>query len=196
MKQRNNAIRMQEIHTLSAWEQIMFPSALYLIDKRTELSSYLLEPAAEWLSLLSNKKDLLDIYYQSSLTKKDPMKWEKNRRKDMLLKATSLGPHRDDLLFLLSGRQAKNFSSEGQKRSLIYALKLAQWNWLQQKIGYSPLFCIDDFGMQLDPERQENLITCFSRFKQVFICSANVIKDKFPDTICSFWIEKGAILFQ
>ncbi|VHO02694.1 DNA replication/repair protein RecF [Candidatus Rhabdochlamydia sp. T3358] len=197
MKQRNHALRAQEIQTLSAWEQIMFPSALYLIDKRIELSSYLLDPATKWLSLLSNKKDLLDIYYQSSLTKKDPsllLKWEKNRHKDMLLKATSLGPHRDDLLFLLSGKQAKNFSSEGQKRSLIYALKLAQWNWMQQKIGYSPLLCIDDFGMQLDPERQENLVTCFSRFKQVFICSANVIKDKFADTTRSFWIEQGAIL--
>lgn len=197
MKQRNYALRMQEIQTLSAWEQIMLPSALYLIDKRIELSSYLLDPAAEWLSLLSNKKDLLDIHYQSSLTKKDSsllIKWEKNRHKDMLLKATSLGPHRDDLLFLLSGKPAKNFSSEGQKRSLIYALKLAQWHWMQKKIGYYPLLCIDDFGMQLDPQRQKNLVACFNRFKQVFICSANSIEHTFPNSVCSFWIEQGAIL--
>lgn len=197
MKQRNHALRMQEIKTLSIWEQIMLPSALYLMDKRIELSSYLLEPATEWLSLFSNKKDILNIYYQSSLTKKDSsllVKWEKNRHKDMLLKATTLGPHRDDLLFLLSGKQVKSFSSEGQKRSLIYALKLAQWNWMQKKIGYSPLLCIDDFGMQLDSQRQENLVGCFSQFKQVFICSANTIENKFQDTTRSFWIEQGAIL--
>lgn len=197
MKQRNYALRSQDIQTLSVWEQIMFPSASYLIDKRAELSSYLLDPAIEWLSLLSNKKDFLKIYYQSPLTKKDSsllLKWEKNRHKDMLLKATTLGPHRDDLLFLLSGKQVKNFSSEGQKRSLIYALKLAQWNWMQKKISYSPLLCIDDFGMQLDPKRQDNLISCFNRFKQVFICSANASKDKFPDATRSFWIEQGTIL--
>ena len=197
MKQRNYALRSQDIQTLSVWEQIMFPSASYLIDKRAELSSYLLDPAIEWLSLLSNKKDFLKIYYQSPLTKKDSsllLKWEKNRHKDMLLKATTLGPHRDDLLFFFFGKQVKNFSSEGQKRSLIYALKLAQWNWMQKKISYSPLLCIDDFGMQLDPKRQDNLISCFNRFKQVFICSANASKDKFPDATRSFWIEQGTIL--
>lgn len=197
MKQRNHALRMQELTTLSAWEQIMLPSALYLMEKRIELSSYLLEPATDWLSLFSNKKDILNIHYQSSFTKKDSsllVKWEKSRYKDMLLKATTVGPHRDDLLFVLSGKHAKNFSSEGQKRSLIYALKLAQWNWMQNKVGYSPLLCIDDFGMQLDPQRQENLIGCFSQFQQVFICSANTIENKFQDTTRSFWIEQGAIL--
>lgn len=195
MKQRNYALRVQEEKTLSVWEQIMLPSALYLVEKRKELSSYLLDPAMEWLSVLSNQKDVLNLYYQSSLIKRDSSndllaRWQKSRYKDMLLKATSLGPHRDDLLFLLAGKPAKSFSSEGQKRSLIYALKLAQWSWMQKKIGYSPLLCIDDFGMQLDRQRQENLIACFGKFKQIFICSTNRVKD----ASCSFRIEQGAIL--
>ena len=198
MKQRNYALRMQETKTLSAWEQIMLPSALYLIDKRKELSSYLLDPAMQWLSVLSDKNDVLSLFYQSSMVKKDSSesllaKWEKSRHKDMLLKATTLGPHRDDLLFLLSDRPAKSFSSEGQKRSLIYAIKLAQWSWMQKKIGFSPLLCIDDFGMQLDPQRQRSLVACFEKFKQIFICSANVINDKFQDTSRHFWIEQGSI---
>jgi DNA replication and repair protein RecF len=199
MKQRNCALRTQELNTLSVWEQIMLPSALYLIEKRRELSMHLLDPAMDWLSILSDRKDVLELHYQAALIKKDSSndllaKWKKSRYKDMLLKATSIGPHRDDLLFLLSGKPAKNFSSEGQKRSLIYAVKLAQWSWLYNKIGYSPLLCIDDFGMQLDPQRQANLIACFGKFKQIFICSANAIKNTLQDTSQSFWIDRGSIL--
>ena len=77
------------------------------------------------------------------------------RPRDILLKATERGPHRDDLELLLTGRPAKQFASEGQQRCLVIALRLAQAAYFKAKGGVTPVLLCDDVLGELDPVRRE-----------------------------------------
>jgi len=78
----------------------------------------------------------------------------KNRPRDMLLKSTERGPHRDDLDLVLSGRPARMFASEGQQRCLVIALRLAQAAYFRAKGGIEPVLLCDDVLGELDPSRR------------------------------------------
>jgi DNA replication and repair protein RecF len=78
----------------------------------------------------------------------------KSRPRDTLLKSTERGPHRDDLEFLLRGRPAKNFASEGQQRCLVIALRLAQAAYFKKHSAIEPVLLCDDVLGELDPERR------------------------------------------
>lgn len=78
----------------------------------------------------------------------------KCRPRDTLLKSTERGPHRDDLGFLLNGRPARQFASEGQQRCLVIALRLAQAAYFKLKGGVTPVLLCDDVLGELDPERR------------------------------------------
>ncbi|MBL9215458.1 MAG: DNA replication and repair protein RecF [Opitutaceae bacterium] len=78
----------------------------------------------------------------------------RNRPRDILLKSTGCGPHRDDLDLLLNGNPAKQFASEGQQRCLVIALRLAQAAYFQAQGGVTPVLLCDDMLGELDPARR------------------------------------------
>lgn len=95
--------------------------------------------------------------------------------KDVLLQRTTLGAHRDDYTFKLNGRAVKKFGSQGQQKSFLLALKLAEYDYLRQMKGFDPLLLLDDIFDKLDDERIHRLVTLLSdsgRFGQVFITDA------------------------
>ena len=110
--------------------------------------------------------------------------------------ATLVGPHRDDLLIHLADKPAKTFSSEGQKRSCISSLRFAQWEQMAETLGHRPMLGIDDFGIQLDKERQLQLKTHLPKFRQVFLTSPFSLQDDFQEGSppCVMTVEKGVIL--
>ena len=69
-----------------------------------------------------------------------------------------VGPHRDDLEFLLDGRLLKLHASQGQQRSFILALKMAEIEYLQRTFGAPPILLLDDMSSELDGERNRNLV--------------------------------------
>lgn len=77
-----------------------------------------------------------------------------SRTRDLLLKSTERGPHRDDLDLLLNGRPAKLYASEGQQRCMVIALRLAQADYFQAKGGITPVLLCDDVLGELDPDRR------------------------------------------
>lgn len=77
-----------------------------------------------------------------------------SRPRDLLLKSTERGPHRDDFELVLDGRPARQFASEGQQRCLVIALRLAQAAYFQQKRGVTPVLLCDDVLGELDPDRR------------------------------------------
>lgn len=191
MRQRNTLLRGQNDETLSAWEQVMAPSADYLIAKRISFAAELEQPASEWMRLFSESETLALSYAPSHGAAPLLAQWQKMRMKEMRYGTTLIGPHRDDLAILLSQRSAKQFSSEGQKRSLLTSLRFAQWQQMQERLDAPPLLAIDDFGIQLDPARQEVLCSQLSRFGQVFLSTPH------PSSALSgyhtFHIQDGSI---
>ncbi len=101
----------------------------------------------------------------------------KNRPRDMLLKSTERGPHRDDLEFLLTGRPARQFASEGQQRCLVIALRLAQAAYFKTKGGVTPVLLCDDVLGELDPVRRERFWASLEYDPQVIATGTSLPSD-------------------
>lgn len=177
LKQRNILLKQEPEETIEAWEQIMAESAEIVMRKRKETLAALQPVASQWINNLSSGKEGLSLEYAPSFLKtgkeetaqKFSYYWKTNREKERMIGTTTIGPHRDDLLFSLNNQILRQFSSEGQKRSCVCALRFSQSSHLFPIIGTPPLFGIDDFGIQLDKTRQSHLIAQLSSDMQIFL---------------------------
>ncbi|MCB1110894.1 MAG: DNA replication/repair protein RecF [Chlamydiia bacterium] len=175
MKHRNALLKIRSEAAIESWEQMMADSARFLMHCRKKLIEAL-RPKVERISQeLSSGQDLFTLHYEPSipLQKEDQIEalLKKQRPKELVIGSTLTGPHRDDVHITYHGREAKTFASEGQKRTCIAALKMAEWEELQTRTNISPLFSIDDFGVHLDPERTEILQEKLFSFGQVLLTS-------------------------
>jgi DNA replication and repair protein RecF len=118
----------------------------------------------------------INLFYESELenvTMEELLKH--NRQKDMMLQRTSGGIHRDDLFFHLGQQTFKSIASQGQRKSLLFALKLAEVEIIKQEKKLSPLLLLDDVFEKLDEERISNLLLRVSADEdmQIFITDTN-----------------------
>ncbi len=112
----------------------------------------------------------------------------RNRRKDIQRGFTTIGPHADDLDLSLDDRGARSFASQGQHRTLVLALKIAEINFLNDILGFRPVLLLDDVSSELDRSRNEQLMKfLLESAGQVFISTTD------PDYLS---IEKNATHFR
>jgi DNA replication and repair protein RecF len=201
MKQRNHLLRTPSQAGIAAWEEVMALSASYIVDKRKNAVLELAPHLNKWIELLSKGADPLTLHYHSnpsSLHEEQnkalvlQQAFKEMRPKETLIGNTLVGPHRDDLLIQLGKKLAKAFSSEGQKRSCLSALRFAEWEHMAQLLDDKPLLGIDDFGIQLDPERHEQLQSHLAHFGQVFLTSPLFVQEGL-EACHTFTIKKGEI---
>ncbi|MFZ5973514.1 MAG: DNA replication/repair protein RecF [Bacteroidota bacterium] len=97
-----------------------------------------------------------------------------NLARDLAMQRTSTGIHRDDFSFLLDGQELKRFGSQGQQKSFLIGLKLAEFEIIHQKKGFKPLLLLDDIFDKLDDDRIARLIQLINEetFGQLFITDA------------------------
>ena len=175
MKQRNHLLKNNQIASIEAWEMQMAHSAQYLIEKRRQRLKDLHETATHY------QEEQIAIKYRPSLSsiaaEEIASAFKKQRDKEFIYGLTLIGPHRDDFLLTSSQRAAKTFSSEGQKRSLISAIKFSEYQLLKSLIGQNPLLGIDDFGLHLDPIRIKRKHSKLKEFSQVFLTSPHLSKE-------------------
>ena len=130
----------------------------------------LLSPAArEIYTGLSSGREKIDFKYISKnegVSLSEALK--ANRREDILNKATSVGPHRDDIEITLNGMPVRAFGSQGQKRSCAVALKLTEAEILKENTGEQPVILLDDVMSELDYSRQDFILNHIKN-RQVFI---------------------------
>ncbi len=126
--------------------------------------------------LLSGNAEEVALKYISSLEGNTFLEALKlSLHKDCALAHTSVGTHRDDLNFLLGRNEVKKYASQGQQKTYLLALKLAQYEYIKTKTGIKPLLLLDDVYDKLDNKRFEQLILLVSSddFGQVFITDTN-----------------------
>ncbi len=125
-----------------------------------------------YFEMISGGKESVSITYESQLIQHnmDELLVVALDR-DRILKHTTVGVHKDDLLFRISGHPVKKFGSQGQQKSFIIALRLAQYEYIKNLKGYKPVLLLDDIFDKLDEDRVEQLIKLSSEntFGQVFI---------------------------
>jgi DNA replication and repair protein RecF len=191
MKQRNCLLRAKSESAIECWETEMAGSAAYLAEVRQELFVDLKEPLALQSRRLSSDAETVAVRFHSTHS---PMadtylqQLQKMRKREKDLGLTLNGPHRDDLSFWIGGKPARTFASEGQKKTAVTALRLAEWDRLAKRIGEPPLMAIDDFGGPLDQVRQDLLSASLQSMGQVFITSP-----KTGDRRPSFYVKNGHI---
>jgi DNA replication and repair protein RecF len=130
----------------------------------------------QYYSFLTEEAEKVELVYESQLLNDnftDLLK--KTTEKDRILERTTAGIHRDDLVFSIHGMPLKKFGSQGQQKSFLVALKLAQYNYLLQQKGSKPLLLLDDIFDKLDEQRITKLMQLVSQheFGQVFITDAS-----------------------
>lgn len=148
---------------------------------------------------ISGQAEQVSLVYESQLLQDDfAALLKKTLEKDRVLERTTAGIHKDDLAFSIHGMPMKKFGSQGQQKSFLIALKLAQYSYLYEQKKFKPLLLLDDIFDKLDDKRVTKLMQMVSahNFGQVFITdtSASRVKNVFDDInvdIRIFEIAKG-----
>ena len=179
MRQRNYLLKAKSISTIESWEYEMANSADYIIRQRAKVTHDLQERGRILYSHICNGSEELALIYKAngagdlkehaSLRQLFCDQYRRHRQKEMDLGATLTGPHKDDIVITLSGKEARSYASEGQQRSCVVALRMAEWERLKELSYESPLMLVDDLGMSLDSSRRSNLVEFFSNLDQVFV---------------------------
>ena len=90
---------------------------------------------------------------------------------DILRRATLRGPHRDEVLFSIDGKDAKSYCSQGQQRSIVLSLKLAEFMFMEEVLGEPPVLLLDDILSELDAKRREKLISFIKENQTIITCT-------------------------
>ena len=151
---------------------------------------------------ISDQLEELSIHYQPSvnfidkehLTESFHAALQKSRSRDLFKKNTGVGPHRDDMTFLINGIDA-SFGSQGQHRSLVLSIKLAEIELMESITKESPILLLDDVMSELDNNRQLKLLETISHNIQTFITTTSLDHlQNLPDTLSVFTVNNGQIV--
>ncbi len=154
----------------------------------TDLHKHILEAMAVFIphtlaqyNLLSNGKNDIDIVYMSELSDANiPKLFDHMISAEIMAKRPLIGVQRDDYDFLIEERAFKKYGSQGQIKSLLYSLRLAEFAYLKEKLGQMPLLILDDFFEKLDNSRLSALLTMINQgdFGQVFLSDTELNRSK------------------
>ncbi len=170
MKQRNCLLRSKHPETIEIWENEMAASGAYLHQARGAMLEEIKDPLLVESRRLSGEKEAHEMRFHPTFSPATYLsQLQRSRPREKELGATLSGPHRDDLSLWIEGKEARLFASEGQKKTAIAALRLAEWSRLTARIGSPALLGIDDLGLHLDEARQKWLLGALHRLGQVFI---------------------------
>ncbi len=124
---------------------------------------------------LSDAREDVEMIYESEVGAENFTQiFRRNRQRDLAAQRTTMGVHKDDFAFEINGFTLRKFGSQGQQKSFVIALKLAQFEMLSQQKGFPPILLLDDIFDKLDDRRIQQLITMMvdGTFSQVFITDA------------------------
>jgi len=126
---------------------------------------------------ISQKDEAISVSYRSHLQDGElKPQLEKCLQKDMALQYTSVGIHKDDLIFEIGNHPIKKFGSQGQQKSYLIALKFAQYDYLKNKNGVKPILLLDDIFDKLDENRVKHIVGMITRddIGQLFISDTHM----------------------
>ncbi len=176
--------------TLEIWDERLAFYGSRIIRGRVEYLEKMKEYARQIYFDLSGGESL-DLFYQSTenLEEEDLYasmieKYRQTQREDIQNGFTTTGPHRDDIEFLIDGRNAKSFGSQGQQRSIVLSLKFSEARMLAAATGEMPVLLLDDVMSELDQKRQEYILNHIEGYQVIITCC---------DVQNTDLLEKGAV---
>jgi DNA replication and repair protein RecF len=191
LAQRNSLLKYFAVNnthnqeTLDIYNLQMHDLGTTIYEKRTEFLKEFMPIFLKRYQSISNSKETVNLLYKSQLDEKELLVLlQENTQKDKFSQYSNFGIHKDDLLFEIEGYPIKKFGSQGQQKSYLIALKLAQFDFIKAQSKVNPILLMDDIFDKLDETRVEQIITLVKNedFGQLFISDThsdrteNVIK--------------------
>ena len=171
---------------LGAFERPLAAAAAELQVKREAGVAELAEHLAVAYAQIAGGAEKAGLRYMPDVTAGNAQAWlgvfERGRSRDQQFRATLAGPHRDDLGLMLADRVARDFGSEGQQRSFVLALRLAQVSFFRARAGVEPLLLADDVLGELDPDRRRRFWATLGETRQVIATGTSL-----PDAELGAW---------
>ena len=178
LKQRNALLkqfhdqRIFDSETLEVLDEQLVLYGQSLLNKRLDFLQSFIPLFNRYYRYISDSMEVVSLHYENSLGERDfNVALMASLNRDRVLHYTSVGPHKDDLEFKIDGHPLKRFASQGQQKSYLLALKLAQFEFIKNQKQTYPLLLLDDVYDKLDEQRFTRLLELVSgdQFGQVFI---------------------------
>ena len=177
LAERNKLLKMHPTEELLLiYDNMLSASAEVLFAGRTTITAELRPLVEEYYALLSEERESIGIEYRSELqTAPLPELLLASRQKDFVNEHTTTGIHRDDIIFSIGDYPLRKFGSQGQQKSFLIALKLAEYTLLARQSGERPMLLLDDLFDKLDMRRVAQLLRLVGgeMFGQIFITDCN-----------------------
>ncbi|MEM8614182.1 MAG: DNA replication/repair protein RecF [Cyanobacteria bacterium P01_H01_bin.105] len=194
LKQRNAFIKQQtadpdqpppiEPTQLALWDAQLASLGTRVIRRRARMLQRLIPIAQSWHQAISGSTEQLDIYYSpnvdvdsddaSQIQQAFLEKLQSRAMVEYYQRTTLVGPHRDDITFLINETPARQYGSQGQQRTLVLALKLSELQLIEEVVGEPPLLLLDDVLAELDLNRQNQLLNTIQDRFQTLITTTHL----------------------
>lgn len=208
LAQRNALLKDIPYHsdltdTLDIWDMRLAALGAFIVRMRIHYVDRLCECAKKYHYGISENTEDLEILYECGFDKKNAETSEQikkillekltlNRNNDIKEGYTSIGPHRDDINILINNNAVKSFGSQGQQRSCVLSVKIAEAELIKIASGQEPIVLLDDVLSELDGKRQEFLLNKISE-RQVFISCCDVASVGRLKSGKLFEVKKGTV---
>ena len=204
LQQRNVMLRadvMPDAEMFSLIEEMMVAEAVRIHQGRKQFVEELVPVFSRFHSIITGGNEEVALLYRSHLNENDLRELlAASRADDRSLGYTSKGVHRDELVMKLGGYPIRKEGSQGQNKSFLVALKLAQYDFLYRKGGETPILLLDDIFDKLDSNRVEQIVNLVSGdgFGQIFITDVNrehtdSILEKIDGAYRLFEVDQGEV---
>ncbi|WP_279342446.1 DNA replication/repair protein RecF [Geotalea sp. SG265] len=207
LKNRNALLKKGESCGLDIWTEQLVEQGKRLIMARVAYIHGLRDLLGQFYREISGNEEIADIRYKphrfdmadggGNLQAAFTEALAKTAREEERRGTTLTGPHRDDVEFTLNGKSLKQFGSQGQQKTYVLALKMAETEYMSSKFHSQPVFLLDDISSELDQDRKRNLMDFLKkREMQVFITTTslqNIVVDRM-ENYRTYRIEAGRVL--
>ncbi|MEG5000384.1 DNA replication/repair protein RecF [Microcoleus sp. B4-D4] len=188
---------------LALWDAQLATAGARVIRRRDRILERLMPLARNWHRSISGSAEVLDVKYDanievsSELIGKDNLEGVRQAFLDKIQRraiaeqfqgTTLVGPHRDDIIFTINNTPARQYASQGQQRTLVLALKLAELQLIEEVVGEAPLLLLDDVLAELDLNRQNQLLETIQERFQTLITTTHL------GAFDSQWLRQTQIL--
>jgi DNA replication and repair protein RecF len=161
---------------LDYYNQQMQTATIYIAKARIEMLHSFVPMVQKLYAEIGKEQNNIEIIFESKLINNNLLDlFKQSVQKDIILKRTTCGIHRDDIILLNGQEMVKEFASQGQKKTLLFALKIAQYQYLKQHLQVQPILLLDDVFEKLDANRSQHLLQLITQENcQTFITDTHL----------------------
>lgn len=164
--------RLFDLESIEVWDTQMVKLGAFIHEKRKSFLSSFIPVFEKFYHEIGEENEQISIEYKSQLSNEDFAKLiVAYHKKDSYAQYSNVGTHKDDLIFNIKGHPIKKFGSQGQQKSFVIALRLAQFDWLKAQKKTNPILLLDDIFDKLDAQRVQKLVALVTQdyFGQVMV---------------------------